>query len=72
MNTQEYLEYLDEDFTVVNKVFKANAIQGIFKKLKKSVKGKNINMAGVSTALKRIPVLTQDKIVIMQKLNVFY
>lgn len=62
MQTNDYLEYLDEDFDFVNKVFKANVVKRIFKKIKSNIKGKNINMDGVKTALKPIPVLTQEKI----------
>lgn len=62
MQTNSYLEYLDEDFTMVNKVFKAKLIQGIYKKLKANIKGKNVNMPGVTKALKAIPVVRQDRI----------
>jgi len=58
----DYLVYLDEDFNFVNKVFKANLLKNITKKVKRSVKGNKVNVPALKTALKPIPVLTQDKI----------
>ena len=62
MQANEYLQYLDEDFDFENKVFKANLINGIFKKLKKNINGSEVNIDGVKAALKPLPVMTQDKI----------
>lgn len=60
--TDNYLEYLDEDFNLVNKVFKANILKSIMTKIKKNVKGKQFNLPGIKAALKPIPVISQDKI----------
>ena len=60
--TDNYLDYLEEDFTFVNKVFKAKLLKGIAKKIKGSVRGNKINISALKSALKPIPVITQDNI----------
>jgi len=57
-----YLENLNEDFSFVNKVFKAKLLSKISKEVKSSVKGNVVNMSKLNAALKPIPVLAQDKI----------
>ena len=60
--TDDYLNYLEEDFTFVNKVFKAPLLKSITQKIKKSAKGNRINIPALKAALKPIPVITQEKI----------
>ena len=57
-----YVDHLNEDFTFVKKVFKANLLKRIAIKMQKSVKGNNVNIPALKAALKPIPSMTQDKI----------
>jgi len=57
-----YMDHLNEDFSFVNKVFKANVLKKIADKMKKSVKGNNVNVPALTAALKPIPAMGQDKI----------
>ncbi|MHA1872726.1 MAG: hypothetical protein ACTSVB_01320 [Candidatus Heimdallarchaeaceae archaeon] len=60
--TDNYLDYLEEDFTFVNKVFKAPLLKSITQKVKKTVKDNEVNIPALKAALKPIPVIKQEKI----------
>ena len=62
MEINSYFEYLNEDFSTIQKVFKADLLKNTFMKLKKNVKGNKINIDGVKKVLKPFPVLSQDQI----------
>lgn len=57
-----YLNHLNEDFSFVNKVFKANILSKIGNEVKDSVQGNRINVPKLQQALKPIPSVSQDKI----------
>ena len=57
-----YLNHLNEDFDFMQKVFKAKQLQKIVDGIKKNVRGNKVNIKAIKSALKPIPVMTQDKI----------
>lgn len=57
-----YLNYLNEDFSITNKIFNRDIVAKIVNRVKSSVKGKNVNKAVLDKALKPIPILSSEKI----------
>ena len=56
-----YLDHLNEEFSIQS-ILKPDLLKNTYLKIKKNVKGKNINISGIKKVLKVFPVLSQDQI----------